>query len=225
MHSFKLSPSDFTFLFEECPRCFYLKVRHGFTRPFSPFPKMFTKIDGIQKDFFSGKSCRIVSPEIPSGTFLHAEKWVESAPIKVEGFKDTCFIRGKFDSIIKFDDGSYGVIDFKTANVKSEHARLYARQLRSYAYCLEHPAPNKFSVKPISCIGLIGIDHQSMSLGDDGVVSYACDMTWLPFDLDPEGFHDFLRRVMEILTQPEMPPAAPNCGHCEFRDKVRRTGY
>lgn len=29
----KLSPSDFGFLWQECPRYFWLKVREGFRRP------------------------------------------------------------------------------------------------------------------------------------------------------------------------------------------------
>ena len=29
---FKLSPSDFGFLYDECKRCFYLKVKHNYTK-------------------------------------------------------------------------------------------------------------------------------------------------------------------------------------------------
>ena len=53
---FKLSPSDFGFLYDECKRCFYLKVKHKFNRPRSIMPSIFIKIDGIMKDYFEGKS-------------------------------------------------------------------------------------------------------------------------------------------------------------------------
>jgi len=33
----KLSPSDFAFLWEQCKRCFYLKVVHGIRQPSMPF--------------------------------------------------------------------------------------------------------------------------------------------------------------------------------------------
>jgi hypothetical protein len=49
--NWKLSPSDFAFLWEECQRCFYLKVVRQFYRPWSPMPKIFTKIDGIMKRY------------------------------------------------------------------------------------------------------------------------------------------------------------------------------
>ncbi len=41
MENWKISPSDLTFLWDECPRCFYLKVRHKFKRPGLPFPKIY----------------------------------------------------------------------------------------------------------------------------------------------------------------------------------------
>lgn len=40
-HSWKLSPSDFAFLWEECKRCFYLKVVNGIQRPPLIMPKIF----------------------------------------------------------------------------------------------------------------------------------------------------------------------------------------
>ena len=46
---FKLSPSDFGFLYDECKRCFYLKVKHGFNRPRRSCP-YFIKGDSIMKD-------------------------------------------------------------------------------------------------------------------------------------------------------------------------------
>lgn len=37
MNNFKLSPSDLTFMWDECKH-FYLKAVHGFNRPSAPFP-------------------------------------------------------------------------------------------------------------------------------------------------------------------------------------------
>ena len=38
------------------------------------------------------------------------DKWVESGPIVIPGHRDTCFIRGRFDVVARFDDGTYGII-------------------------------------------------------------------------------------------------------------------
>lgn len=41
----KLAPSDLTFLWEECQRCFWLKVKGVLKRPSGLFPKVFTRLD------------------------------------------------------------------------------------------------------------------------------------------------------------------------------------
>ena len=47
-----LNPSDFAFLWEECKRCFYLKIVSGFRRPGGPMPKIFNIIDEQMKTHF-----------------------------------------------------------------------------------------------------------------------------------------------------------------------------
>src|SRR5580698_8346615 len=49
-----LAPSDFAFLWDECPRCFYNKVVLNRGRPRSPFPNVFGAIDRAMKLFFLG---------------------------------------------------------------------------------------------------------------------------------------------------------------------------
>ena len=56
---------------------------------------------------------------------------------------------------MQFDDHSYGVIDFKTSNIKTTHVQLYSRQLRAYAYALEHPGGSLLALSPISVLGLL----------------------------------------------------------------------
>ncbi len=47
MDAIKLSPSDLTFLWDECPRCFYLKVTGRLSRPSTAFPSIFSSIDSV----------------------------------------------------------------------------------------------------------------------------------------------------------------------------------
>jgi ATP-dependent exoDNAse (exonuclease V) beta subunit len=49
------------------------------------------------------------------------EKWVESQPISLPGHLSTSYIKGKFDTVVRFEDGSYGVVDFKTSTSKPTH--------------------------------------------------------------------------------------------------------
>src|SRR5439155_7747883 len=135
--------------------CFYLKVMKGFRRPSSPMPKIFTNIDLQMKQCFAGKRTTLAVPTLPAGVFEYSEKWVQSTPIVVPGHASQCVIRGKFDNAIKFDDGSYGLDDFKTSSRNSEHVPLYSRQLHAYTYAVENAAPGCLSLKPISRLGLL----------------------------------------------------------------------
>ena len=51
--NWKLSPSDFAFVWRECKRCFYLRVAKGFQRPRPIMPKIFTLIDAKMKTYYS----------------------------------------------------------------------------------------------------------------------------------------------------------------------------
>lgn len=77
-HNWKLSPSDFAFLWEECKRYFYLKVVNGYVRPRTIMPKIFTVIDNEMKNFFSGKQLENIVSGFPSGVVEHGEKRVWS---------------------------------------------------------------------------------------------------------------------------------------------------
>ena len=83
LRSWTLPPSDFAFLWEECRRCFYLKVVHGIRRPSGPMPKIFTTIDLAMKHCFADKRTEEILPELPPGRIVMSDRMVESAPIRV----------------------------------------------------------------------------------------------------------------------------------------------
>lgn len=221
----KLSPSDFAFLYQECKRCFYLKVVHGFARPRTTMPGIFSVIDSKMKDRFMNARTETVTVDLPPGEFALSGKRVQSAPIEFEGIEQTCYLRGLFDTVIKFDDGSYGVIDFKTSSVKPTSKFIYARQLHSYAYCLEHAAEGKLALGPISKLGLLVYEPQSFS--DDGAGAATLDgsITWLEIKRDDAAFLKFLRELMTVLSLPEPPPPSEKCSFCQYRAATRECDW
>ena len=224
-HTWKLSPSDFAFLWEECKRCFYLKGVHRFNRPWSPMPKIFNKIDLTMKIYFTGKGTWVIAPDLPTGIVEHGEKWVESMPIELPGYTSKCIIRGKFDSVVKFVDGSYGVIDFKTSERKSEHIPLYTRQLHAYAYALENAAPKHLHLSPVSKPGFLCVEPEKMmNLGElaNGAYAYKAALTWMECPRNDEMFLDFLGEVLDILERPKPPEGSAACEWCQYRDTSRR---
>ncbi|MDP7372166.1 MAG: PD-(D/E)XK nuclease family protein, partial [Nitrospinota bacterium] len=141
------------------------------------------------------------------------------------GRDSTCFVRGKFDTVVKFDDGTYGVIDFKTSKTKSEHVSLYGRQLHAYAYSLENAAPGNFALRPISRLGLLVFDPNSFRNHPQSEVSLDGGLHWLEIPLDERSFIRFLAGVLEVLDQPSPPPPSRSCECCKYREASRKTGY
>jgi hypothetical protein len=220
----KLSPSDLTFLWDECKRCFYLKYIHGITRPAAPFPSIFSTIDHLMKEYYQGRSTASLDPGLPAGIVKFGEKWVESLPVILPGHTAQCFIKGKFDTVVAFEDGSYGVVDFKTSEPKASHILFYGRQLHAYTYALENPAPGKFSLKPVSKLGLLVVSPKAMDVTATGQIAYLGGVTWMEINRDDGGFLQFLDQVVILLEQPKPPEASETCLYCRYREHARQHG-
>lgn len=222
---YKLSPSDLTFLWDECQRCFYLKVVNKFNRPAMAFPKIFTIIDLLMKDYFYNLPTDEISTELPSGKVAFSSKWVYSHPISFPHRNASCYIRGIFDTVLEFTDGTFAVVDFKTTKPKPEHINFYTRQLHAYAFALENPDFGKFALSPVSKMGLLCVEPVAMNRTLQGKLAYEGEVTWLECPKDDSKFLDFLDTILEVLDSPNPPPANPNCGFCNYREGARQTGF
>lgn len=225
MQHWTISPSDLTFLWDECKRCFYLKVRHNFRRPASPFPKIFSTIDLLMKDIYLNQSTKKISHQLPDGKAIMSGRWVASEPVRFPESDNTCSIRGIFDTLVQFEDGSYGVIDFKTTKANESHITFYSRQLQAYAYALEHPAPGKPGFAPVSRLGLLCFDPSGMQEDPPAQLNLIGPATWLECPLDEAGFLQVLMEVMRLLDLPEPPAPDEKCTFCEYRQAARVTDY
>ena len=211
---FKFSPSDFVFLREECHRCFYKKVVWDQPRPRTPFPKLFNRLDQLEKNFYCGMDTCQVSDSLPPGIFQYSEHWVESKKFRVPGHDTPFFIRGKFDVAAAFDDGTFGVIDFKTTSPADKNIRLYSRQLHAYALALEHPAPGKLGLAPVSLIGILAVDPVEM-VSIPGGSGFRLETSYINFPRDNEAFKQFLVETIDLLEAPNPPPPNPDCAFCQ----------
>jgi hypothetical protein len=225
MNPFKLSPSMLTFFWDECPRCFYLQVVRGISRPPTAFPKVFTRIDSLMKGLFANQPASRISPALPPGKVAMQGKWVTSEPLQIPGIGASCYIKGAFDSVISFDDGSYCVMDFKTSQPSPAHLGFYGRQLHAYAYALEHPAPKALGLHPVKRLGLLYLDPVDIDhLPDQRRITYGGEVTWTEIPLEMERFMDFMSGVLTVLAQPEPPPPSEGCAFCAYREEARLHG-
>lgn len=141
------------------------------------------------------------------------------------GSPHSCYVRGIFDSVLQFDDGSYAVVDFKTSEPNPKHVEFYGRQLRAYAYALQHAAPSKLALAPISRLGLLCVEPIDIDRDERGRIRYVGDVTWLEVPRAEESFLAFLDRVMQLLSLPEPPPPAEKCPFCRYRQEAREHGW
>jgi hypothetical protein len=220
---FTLSPSEFGFLWQECKRCYYLKVTQKYARP-GIFPKIFTVIDNQMRQRFEKQRTEKVAPELPPGVFDCRDQWVQSAPISIAGRGTLCVVRGKLDALVRFDDGSFAVVDFKTSSQSDRNVATYTRQLSAYAYALENAAPGQTSVRPVRRLGLLVFDPQSFS-SEKKTAELAGTLTWAEIPRDDKAFLDFLNEVAAVLDLPAAPPPTPGCTWCGYREAARQKMY
>ena len=220
----RLSPSDLTFLWSDCKRCFYLKVVYGSGRPAAAMPAIFMRIDRLMKQHFLGLSTADISPSLPAGRVQSADGAVQSQPVVLPGRSSALYIRGKYDAVLEFADGGFGVVDFKTTEPRPEHAAFYGRQLHAYVYALEHASAGKLSLKPVTSLGLLSVTPDAMERRDDRV-SYLGRAHWQAVAIDRPGFLGFLDEVAALTDGETPPPADPDCEWCRYRDQARISGW
>jgi hypothetical protein len=221
--NYRLSPSDLTFTYEGCKRCFYQKVVNNIAQPSIPLPAIFSQIASLLKNHYDGKHTGELHADLPSGIVSLGEKYVRSTTIQLPNHETTCYISGRFDIVVSFDDGSYGVIDFKTSNPSSESAAIYSRQLHSYAYALEHPAPGKLALSPVTKLGLLYFYPERVSQQGLERLSYEADITWIEIEKDEERFLEFIDGVLDVLELPEPPEHSEACQWCNYLRKMDNT--
>jgi hypothetical protein len=214
--SYTLAPSSLTFLWNECKHDFYMHVVHGVYRPNTPFPSIFTKIDAAMKRRFAEDGWHTFGEGQPSFKIAYGEKTVRSSSIILPDRKVALNLKGRYDSILKFEDDSLVMCDFKTTHVKPEHLDRYWVQLHAYVYALEHPAPGSLSAK-IDRLGLAAFDPASFSYDREAGGSLSGSMQWIEMERDDARFMAFLDEVASVLESPKPPAPSSNCSFCNYR--------
>jgi len=206
---YKLSPSDFAYLYEECKLCYYLKVKHGITRPQMPMPGVFSAINTRIQGSLVGKDLHFLSDKLPDGVVESQEGWVESK--RVPG--TDVYIKGKYDLLVKLGDGSHLLVDLKISQPDIGKIEKYGTQLNAYKFALENPASGE-PIK-ITRLGLLIFYPDKVEL-DDGVAELEFPAKWLEVPIDDDGFLNFIKKIDTLLAGPT-PEETESCKWCEYR--------
>lgn len=206
---YKLSPSDFAYLWEECKCCYYLKIKHGIYRPSSPFPAVFGALNSRLQGALIGKDLRELSDILPEGIVESQEGFVESKTIP----ETSVYIKGKYDLLVKQPDGKYLIVDFKISQPSEEKIAKYQTQLQAYHYAFEYPVIGQS--KDITKLGLI-VMYPDQAKFEDGKAVIDFPPKWLEIEIKRDTFLQFMGEVNKLLNGPT-PPEDPNCSWCKYR--------
>lgn len=215
----RLSVGRLTELLEDCcDRCFW--ITYYCRVPYQMgFPAVFTDIDRATKDavrahldrhrtlpaWFPGIG-RVVGYVAP-----HRLQW---RVFWIEDARTGILLRGEPDDVFRMSDGSYHIVDYKTARVTEAGDPLlacYEIQLNAYAYIAE-----RIGLRPVSGLSLVYLEPRRMLATRDGAgAALVFRAVRKPVRLDPDGaIPPLLRRAWEILRRPTPPPAHPLCEDC-----------
>ena len=208
---YKLSPSDFAYLYEECKFCYVQKIKNGIYQPSMPMPGIFSAINSRVQGSMVGKNLNDIFPDLPKGEIVSQEGFVESKVVP----ETSVFIKGKYDLLMKNPDESYSVIDLKLSQPGSDKVDKYMTQLASYKFAFENP---KFGeAKKIKGIFLLIFYPDSVTY-KEGITNLAFPHTWLEVPIDNKKFMDFIQEVDKLLKGPE-PKSSETCKWCIYRER------
>lgn len=228
---YKLSPSDFAFLYKECKRCYYQKIRDGKYRPYQPMPSIFNTIDKAMKVAFEGgldeqgqireyedrPFLNQIDPDLPHARVFESNLKVQSDAILFEDINVAVYVAGEMDTLLIYEDGSYGVGDGKSTAVKPEYVDLYSHQLHAYAFALSRPGAGKPKRTPVKHLGLLIFDP---SLGffpsGDAKATLHGHLKWLEVPIDSSKFKKFLKEIATLLSTEELPKSGARCSYCRY---------
>lgn len=211
-----ISPSDLTFLWGECKKCFWLKYREGISRP--GFMPLVGPMSAFQEQLYRNAPASAVSKSMPAGSVSHWGEKVKSVPIVIDGNETKWHIAGKYDVIVSFDNGTVALIDCKvtTSEMDQSKIELYWPQLEAYAFALENPADG--DPLTVSETGLLMWRVVNAKTNHVDEFTFGTDKEYISGGRSPEKFQSFIAKVIDLLDGP-MPETTAGCPHCGYLAK------
>lgn len=206
---YKLSPSDFAYLYEECKLCYCLKIKHGIYQPSMPMPGVFSAINTRLQGTLVGQNLQSLSKDLPDGRVIAQEGWVESEPVP----GTSVFIKGKYDLLVKNPDGTHTLVDLKISQPGEDKIDKYKTQLTAYKFALEHPKTGEPIIT--TRLGLLLFYPDTVAF-TAGTAKLDFPPHWLEVPVDMAGFLSFMQGIDKLLSGP-LPAESKTCKWCQYR--------
>ena len=178
-------------------------------QPSIQIPGIFTRMSGLLQKSLQGQNVREFVPELPDGVFVREEAYLKSKPLP----SGKSYLKGRCDLLVKFTDGTYGVIDAKMTDTRDESLNMFDRQLHAYKYAFENPAEEEPIA--ISRVGLLLISPRAVK-PNKGYFYYQAQPVYKEIQLDINKFFGFINEVENVLDA-EMPKPDNSCDWCKYK--------
>lgn len=206
---YKLSPSDFAYIYKECKLCYYMKIKDGMYRPSSPFPGVFSAINSRIQDNLLGRNIQTILKDLPEAKVESQEEMLASKVVP----GTSIYLSGKYDLLLDNGDGTHTVVDLKLSQPSDEKAETYGSQLHAYKYMLEHPQSGE--PRKVSKLALLIFYPDKTYLWKE-MISLSFPHKWIEVEIDDKKFMKLVKDIDKLIKGPA-PEATSNCQWCKYR--------
>jgi PD-(D/E)XK nuclease superfamily len=203
-----------------CPRCFWIKLHNKGQFPF----QIFASIDGYTKRVVHSLFDEYGAPpswlkELNGVIGYKEPPTYHKFNTIVEEFD--ILLTGSPDGVFVCDDGSYMIVDYKTAKYTATQDVLhpmYEGQLNAYAFIGEHKG-----LSPVKKLALIYMEpvtddaeaRRDRNRREDGfAMHFTAKIS--PVTLNPAILRPLLQKTREIWDLPLPPEQPPSCKNCQL---------
>ena len=209
--------------FGECPRCFYMDVRFGVTRPETPSFTLNNAIDELfKREFDVHRSDKTAHPlmeayGIDAVPFAHAEleAWRDALRRGVQYIHEptNLLVRGGIDDVWQSKNGELIVVDYKATSKRSEISlyEAYKRQAEVYQWLFRK---NGFKVSKTAYF--VYANGKSDAKAFDGKLEF--DIQLIAHQGDDSWIEPALFKIKECLMSDTVPERGVRCDYCPYRE-------
>ncbi|HBC44785.1 TPA: hypothetical protein DCZ81_01320 [Candidatus Collierbacteria bacterium] len=217
-------------LYTNCPRCFYMDVRLGLSRPSTPPYTLNSAVDNLLKNEFDllrkkGEKHELVEKyAIDAIPFSHPDlpKWRGEVTAYVGALvldeKSNLMVNGLVDDVWQDSQGNLVMVDYKSTSTSKEISlndewkQSYKRQIEVYQWIF-----HKLGF-PVSKTGYFIFANARKNLPKfDGKLEF--EMSILPYEGNPDWVELTLLEIRELLNSDAIPAQAPECEYCAYKQK------
>ena len=224
-----LAPSELDYKAKKCKRCFYIHKKDKISSGNFP-PPVFSSFDVCQTNYFKSKNCSDLTDQLPEGRFMTSNELPgKISSIEMQDNKKRSFIlQGKPDIVIKFEKEGYGIIDFKTTNLKDTKSESYKYQLEAYAQIFTNPGGTKTAktpkLTPITHMGIMQFYPTEIFEHRDNECDLRMKTQYSPLKRDEKDFLNHITNIIDLLEENKVPDFNPSCNECSFVIKQNSLG-